>query len=123
MLSFNGFGILNDFSTDFSESVYVQTGIFFLILFVASDLISLPFSWYNTFVIEEKYGFNKTTYKTFFIDKVKGYLLTVIIGGGILFGIMYIVDSLISGFWIWLWLALTSLMILLLVSAKNSFLK
>ena len=113
MLSFNGFGVLNDFSTDFSESVYVQTGIFFLILFVASDLISLPFSWYNTFVIEEKYGFNKTTYRTFIFDKIKGYLLTIIVGGGILFGIMYIVASLTNGFWIWLWLALATLMILI----------
>ena len=113
MLSFNGFGVLNDFSTDFSESVYVQTGIFFLILFVASDLISLPFSWYNTFVIEEKYGFNKTTYRTFIFDKIKGYLLTIIVGGGILFGIIYIVASLTNGFWIWLWLALATLMILI----------
>ncbi|MDG2343693.1 MAG: M48 family metallopeptidase [Flavobacteriales bacterium] len=113
MLSYNGFGILNDFVTSYSESIYVQTGLFFLVLFLASDLISLPFSWYNTFIIEEKYGFNKTTYKTFIFDKIKGYLLTIIVGGGILFGIMYIVASLAHGFWFWLWLALATLMILI----------
>ena len=113
MLSFNGFGILNNFVNGVSASIYVQTGLFFFVLFIASDLISLPFSWYNTFVIEEKYGFNKTTYKTFILDKIKGYLLTIIIGGGILFGIMYIVDSLTNGFWFWLWMALATLMILI----------
>jgi STE24 endopeptidase len=57
-----------------------------------SDFISIPFSCYNTFVIEEKYGFNKMTVKTFVLDKIKGYFLTIIVGGILLFGAIYIVS-------------------------------
>ena len=77
-----------------------------------SDFISIPFSCYNTFVIEEKYGFNKTTVKTFVLDKIKGYLLTLIIGGVLLFGAIYIVSLLENGFWLWLWLSLSFIMLL-----------
>jgi STE24 endopeptidase len=113
MLFFEGFGYLNNIVLGFSDVPFVQTGMFFLILFVASDLLSLPFSWYNTFVIEEKYGFNKTTYKTFILDKLKGYSLTIIIGGGILYGAMYLIGYFETGFWFWLWLGMASLMLLI----------
>ena len=77
-----------------------------------SDFISIPFSCYNTFVIEEKYGFNKTTVKTFVLDKIKGYLLTLIIGGVLLFGAIYIVSLLENGFWVWLWVSLSIILLL-----------
>ena len=48
------------------------------------DILTIPFQLYSTFVIEEKYGFNKTSPKTFIIDKLKGYLLAIILGGIIL---------------------------------------
>jgi len=50
----------------------------------ASDILNTPFSVYDTFVIEEKYGFNKTTPKTFVLDHIKGWVLGAIIGGGLL---------------------------------------
>jgi STE24 endopeptidase len=74
---------------------------FFAILMLASDLLTLPFQWYGTFVIEEKYGFNKTTVRTFITDKLKGYLLTAIIGGGLLSALIYLVDTIGPNFWIW----------------------
>ena len=77
-----------------------------------SDFISIPFSCYNTFVIEEKYGFNKTTVKTFVLDKIKGYLLTLIIGGILLLGAIYIVSLLENGFWFWIWISLSVIMLL-----------
>lgn len=113
MLIFDGFGYLNSIVMDFSDVPFVQTSMFFLFLFIASDLISLPFSWFNTFIIEEKYGFNKTTYKTFFFDKLKGYLLTIVIGGGILWGAMGLIDYLETGFWVWLWIGIASFMLLI----------
>lgn len=113
MLFFDGFGYLNNIVIGFSDVPFVQTSMFFLILFIASDLLSLPFSWYNTFIIEEKYGFNKTTYKTFVFDKLKGYLLTIVIGGGILWGAMGLIDYLETGFWVWLWMGMASLMLLI----------
>ena len=100
--------IQNDFSFQF-----IHTGLFFLVLFVVSDIISLPFTCYNTFVIEEKYGFNKTTVNTFVLDKIKGYILTIILGGGVLAGVLYIFNLLSEGFWLWIWLGLSGLMLLI----------
>ena len=102
-LIFEGYGWLDSFISLYYDIPFLKSGIFFLVLFILSDFISIPFSCYNTFVIEEKYGFNKTTVKTFVLDKIKGYLLTIIVGGILLFGAIYIVSLLENGFWIWLW--------------------
>ena len=111
-LVFGGYGWLDDFISLYYDIPFLKSGIFFLVLFILSDFISIPFSCYNTFVIEEKYGFNKTTVKTFVLDKIKGYLLTLIIGGVLLFGAIYIVSLLENGFWVWLWLSLSVIILL-----------
>ena len=111
-LVYDGYGWLDNFISLYSDIQFLKSGIFFLLLFILSDFISIPFSCYNTFVIEEKYGFNKTTVKTFVLDKIKGYLLTLIIGGVLLFGTIYIVSLLENGFWFWLWLSLSVIMLL-----------
>ena len=111
-LIFNGYGWLDNFISLYYDIPFLKSGIFFLVLFILSDFISIPFSCYNTFVIEEKYGFNKTTVKTFVLDKIKGYLLTLIIGGVLLFGAIYIVSLLENGFWVWLWASLSVIMLL-----------
>ena len=111
-LIFNGYGWLDNFISIYYDIPFLKSGIFFLVLFILSDFISIPFSCYNTFVIEEKYGFNKTTVKTFVLDKIKGYLLTLIIGGILLFGAIYIVSLLENGFWVWLWMSLSVIMLL-----------
>jgi STE24 endopeptidase len=67
----------------------------------ASDLLAIPFQRYSTFVIEEKYGFNKTTTKTFVLDKLKGYLLAALIGGGLLTLLIFLVATIGPSFWIW----------------------
>ena len=59
----------------FYDPVWISL-IFFGALFLLSDILHLPFQLYSTFVIEERFGFNKTSPKTFFVDKIKGYLLT-----------------------------------------------
>ena len=111
-LIFNGYGWLDNFLSIYYDIPFLKSGIFFLVLFILSDFISIPFSCYNTFVIEEKYGFNKTTVKTFVLDKIKGYLLTLIIGGILLFGAIYIVSLLENGFWVWIWISLSVIMLL-----------
>jgi STE24 endopeptidase len=73
--------------------------LFFGVLGFAADILSTPFSVYGTFVIEEKFGFNKTTIKTFILDKLKGYLLSAIIGGGLLMFILWAWLS--TGNWFW----------------------
>ena len=111
-LVFDGYGWLDNFISLYYDIPFLKSGVFFLVLFILSDFISIPFSCYNTFVIEEKYGFNKTTVKTFVLDKIKGYLLTLIIGGVLLFGAIYIVSLLENGFWVWLWFSLSVIMLL-----------
>jgi STE24 endopeptidase len=113
LLYFEGYGWLSNIIANYYNIPFLQSALFFLSLFILSDIISIPFSCYNTFVIEEKYGFNKMTVKTFVLDKIKGYLLTIIVGGALLAGAIYIVSLLENGFWIWLWLSLSILMLLI----------
>ena len=112
LLIFNGYGFLNDIVIKI-DSNFIASGLFFLILYILNTLISLPFSYYNTFVIEEKFGFNKTTKKTFFIDFLKSSFLTFIIGGALLFLALFLYDNFNNGFWLWLWLGLSLMMIFL----------
>ena len=64
-LNFKGFAYIDAIARSFSDNEIVISLIFFGIIMFANDILMLPFSWYSTFVIEEKYGFNKTTIKTF----------------------------------------------------------
>lgn len=110
---FGLFGKLENFISLYSESLFIQTGLFFLIVSILSQFINLPFSIYQTFKIEEKYGFNKTSAKTFIFDFIKSNVLSVVLGGGILYLILYIYQNLNDGFWIWAW-GLVVLIILLI---------
>ena len=76
MLYFFGFGLLSDLANSFSDSVILQSSAFFMILYLFNFVIGIPFSYYSTFEIEEKYGFNKTDIKTFILDKLKGLIIT-----------------------------------------------
>ena len=81
---------------------------FFAIIALASDLLDLPFDIYGTFVIEDRFGFNKTTIKTFIVDKLKGYLLAGLIGGALLALIVIIYQETGGAFWILGWLLLSA---------------
>jgi len=87
--------------------------VFFALLFVINDLLNIPFSIYKTFVIEEKYGFNKTTLKTFWIDKVKGYFLTILIGGPVLYLILYFFSNFTEYGWLYVWIFLIAFSIIM----------
>lgn len=105
---YNGwFGMLDEWVRTFSPLNLISPLIFFGILFIASDIIGIPFSLYQNFVIEEKYGFNKMTGKTFLFDKVKGYILTIIIGGLLLAALIYFVSFMGPSFWIYFWAVMT----------------
>ena len=101
MLLLEGFGWLDGVLRPFFNNEIVLALAFFGILMLASDFVTLPFQWYRIFVIEEKYGFNKTTVKTFVTDKIKGYLLGALVGGGLLSLMIWLVQVLGSAFWIW----------------------
>ena len=81
--------------------------LFFAALSVIGWWIALPFTLYNTFVVEARFGFNKTTWKTFVLDTVKATALTTVLGGILLSAILWIYDALGSSFWLAAWLVLT----------------
>jgi len=96
-----------------SYSFYASNLIFFAVLFIFSDLLTTPFTIYNTFVIEEKFGFNKSTIKLFITDKIKGYLLGFILGGIIISLLLFLIQSLGSSFWWIFWLIISGLIVTL----------
>lgn len=101
MLAFGGFGWVDSLLRNFVDTPLVLALIFFAVLAIGSDLVTLPFQWYETFVIEEKYGFNKMTPRTFFGDKIKGYLLSALLGGSMLSALIVLVERIGPTFWIW----------------------
>ena len=105
MLFFDGFAWVDSFVRTFFTAPIPVAIAFFGLLAMGSDLLGMPFSLYSTFVIEEKFGFNKTTVKTFIIDKLKGYLLGAVIGGGLLSLFVWFYNTAGALFWVYAWLA------------------
>lgn len=112
MLYFGWFGLIDELLRPYIQNEILLALAFFGVLMLASDMLTLPFQWYSTFVIEEKYGFNKTTVKTFVTDKLKGYLIGVILGGGLLSLLIYLIKTVGPDFWI-LFSVLAAIFILL----------
>jgi len=108
MFLFYGFALLDGWVWNWTSNAIVAALLFFGILMLASDLLTLPFSVYDTFKIEEKYGFNKTTPKTFVLDKVKGWLVGALIGGGLLALILFIYQRTGNMFWIYAWIVVSA---------------
>ncbi|MBU0764712.1 MAG: M48 family metallopeptidase [Bacteroidetes bacterium] len=100
MMFLAGFAYVDSVAKDVSVHPILNALIFFGILMFASDLLNIPFSLYDIFVIEEKFGFNKTTPGTYVLDKLKGWLLGAVIGGGLLALIIWL--FLITGEWFWI---------------------
>jgi len=103
MFVFGGFSMFKDIAHNFTENNILAALLFFGMLFFISDILSLPFAYYSIFVIEEKFGFNKTTLKTFFLDKVKGWFLAILLGGLILGLITWFYYQTTSLFWLYTW--------------------
>ncbi len=102
-----GFALLNNWIADFTENPTIQSLLFFAVIGVASSILSLPFSIYGTFVIEERFGFNKTTPVTFVIDMFKSMLLSVLIGGSLMALIIWLYTISGNYFWFYAWLVIS----------------
>ena len=90
----------------------VGSGLLFVgLLMVASALLGLPFRLYSTFVIEERFGFNRTTLTTFWADRAKGLLLAVVLGGGLLGAVLFFFEWAGPLAWLWCWGAATAFML------------
>lgn len=99
----DGFAWVDQVARNYTQQPILVALIFFGIIMIGSDIITTPFSYYKTFVIEEKFGFNKTTKKIFVLDKIKGWLMTVILGGGILSLIIWFYELTGRNFWLYAW--------------------
>ncbi len=119
VLLFSGFAWIDGISRNLVSNQIFISLVFFGILFLASEVINTPFGIYDTFVIEEKYGFNKTTAKTFILDKLKSWLLTIIIGGSVLYLIVWFYLQTKELFWIYTWIASVAFMIFMMMFYSN----
>lgn len=112
-LFYDGFAIIDTWARTLVNHDILVGLLFFTVIAAAGEIISLPFSYYSTFVIEEKFGFNKTTTKTFIIDKIKGWLLTAILGGGILSLVIVCYDWAGANFWWYVWILIFTISLLM----------
>ena len=105
---FGGFyNAIDQYVISFGYSSIITGLLFFGLLTIITDLLSLPFSLYSTFVIEERFGFNKTTLNTFIMDKLKGYFLMILLGSPLLYLLLYFFNHFAVYAWIYAWLLLT----------------
>ena len=107
-----GFPWLQGFVSGYTASPILQGLLGISLLYVGSTLLSMPFSWYDTFKIEAKYGFNKTTPGVFIADMVKGLVLGAVIGLPVLALLLWLFGT-FPGAWLWAWLAVTVLVLAL----------
>lgn len=98
-----GFGWIDSTIRSYISNPLMITLAFFGFILVASQILSLPFSYYDTFVIEEKYGFNKSTRKMFWVDWIKGLILNIVLGGIIVSLLVWVYDNLGNSAWLLAW--------------------
>ncbi|NOY49146.1 MAG: M48 family metallopeptidase [Chlorobi bacterium] len=109
ILFFGGFAYLDNFVRNLSGNIYIRTLSFFGILGIVVDLLSVPFQIYSTFIIEEKFGFNKTSPLTFVLDKLKSWGISIVIGGAVI------------SFILWSWLSLGGLFVPVVLGGLTFF--
>ena len=105
------FGILDQYVRLQTENYILQGLLFIGIIYFFQDIISLPFSLYNTFVIEQKFGFNKIKPGLYFIDKIKGYGIFIVLGSTVITPLLYFFHVYSEIGWLIAWSVLTVFMI------------
>ena len=101
---FKGFAWVDGIARNLGNNEVATTLIFFGIIMLGSDIINTPFSYYRTFVIEEKYGFNNSSKRLFLVDKLKGWILSIILGGAVLSVILWFFNQTGDLFWVYTWI-------------------
>jgi STE24 endopeptidase len=114
-----GFGALNNWILGLGLGSLLTGLLYIGSLAAAGTVLSIPFSLYSTFGIEERFGFNKTTPKTFVMDRLKGIGLTVILGGGLLATILAFFEYAGDLAWLFCWLMVSLVTLLLQLIAPT----
>ncbi|MCF7870331.1 MAG: M48 family metallopeptidase, partial [Candidatus Omnitrophica bacterium] len=101
------FNWIDKFARSFEFS-FIPTGLLFVFfIFLSLELVNLPFSIYHTFGLEQKYGFNRTTPRTFILDKIKSSIISIVLGGLILSFVFWFFSQFRSWGWLFCWAGLT----------------
>ncbi|HUS85998.1 MAG TPA: M48 family metallopeptidase [Bacteroidales bacterium] len=119
ILFLSGFAWVDSLARSVTESQILVTLLFFAIIGLASNCLSLPFSWYGTFVIEEKFGFNRTTSATFIFDQLKGLFLWIILGIPVIALITWIFYETGKYFWVYVWIVITAFSVFMNIFYAN----
>lgn len=106
-----GFPLLDEWVRSFNFAPVITGLIYMGILIAIKALLSLPFSIYATFVIEERFGFNQTTWPTFLVDMVKGVALAILLGTPLLAGVLAFFEYAGPNAWWYCWIAVTLYML------------
>ena len=108
MIGFGGFALADIAARSLSANLVLVALAFFGIIGLGSDLVNIPFSIYDTFVIEKKFGFNTMSVRTFITDHLKSWFLALIVGGPVLALITWVYYRTGSSFWIYAWILITA---------------
>ena len=107
MIAWGGFAFIDNLSRGFSNHMVLVSLVFFGIIGIGSEIVNIPFTWYDNFIIEKKYGFNTMKIRTFITDHLKSWFLAVLIGGPVLGAITWLYYRIGTSFWIYAWLLIT----------------
>ena len=119
VLLFGLFGWLDEFLRQFISNEILLTLSFFGVIYLINEILSLPFDYYNTFVIEERFEFNKSTKTIFWLDQLKGLLLAVVLGGAILALITWLYTAIGELAWLYAWGAITVISLFMTLFYSN----
>jgi len=104
VIAFRGLGWYDTFLRSNFDNEFLITLTFFATFGMAYLILGLPFSYYETFVIEQKYGFNTSTHKTFWLDMLKSLLISIIFGLPLLWAIFNFYQKTGNLFWLYAWI-------------------
>lgn len=112
-LLLDGYGRVDAFARSFGIGEIPTGLVFFLVLGALTSIISLPFSWYSTFILEERFGFNRSSFRTFALDHLKSWILGIVLGGLVIAALLWFFLS-VNHAWAWAWGFVSVLQVLLL---------
>jgi STE24 endopeptidase len=107
MIIAGGFAFIDGLIRQFSTNMILISLLFFGLIGLASDLINIPFSLYDSFVIEKKFGFNTMTIRTFITDHIKSWFIALLVGVPVLGLITWFYYKTGHAFWIYAWILIT----------------
>jgi STE24 endopeptidase len=108
-----GFPILDSWVRSFGKGPILSGLVFVGILMGLRSILSFPFSLYRTFVIEENFGFNRTSWRTFIIDRIKGVVLGCFLGAPLLAGILFFFQAAGPYAWLYSWGGVVGFMLIM----------